>query len=291
MTPAILSFVLDVKLSYQGELTWKLMELKGNPSVYYWQPSKGGSGTPSQLDPTCPVGMVRVKGDLLDPLRTVPLQNQACLDGVRWNPKYLCQNFKSDYLQGQAIPSEARDFCIDAYEFPNIPGEYPAVMVSFDSAKALCEAQGKRLCTEDEWSFACEGERALPYPQGFHRYTDPTSSFPTSIRNDEGCNYDRLPGKPFNPRNIQNPKSELAAKELDRSFNGTAAGEQKLCVSDFGVKDLTGNIEEWTFRSKEKPSILKGGYWAPVRARCRLSEDAHGRGHRYYQTGFRCCLN
>ena len=50
------------------------------------------------------------------------------------------------------------NFCVDRYEYPNIPGQYPAVMVSWIDAGAVCEVEGKRLCSEDEWVFSCEGE-------------------------------------------------------------------------------------------------------------------------------------
>ena len=33
----------------------------------------------------------------------------------------------------------------------------------------ICQAQGKRLCTEREWNFACEGEEMRPYPYGWSR--------------------------------------------------------------------------------------------------------------------------
>jgi formylglycine-generating enzyme len=36
-------------------------------------------------------------------------------------------------------------------------------------------------------------------------------------------------------------------------------------------------------------SGLKGGYWGPVRTRCRPMTTAHNETFRYYQIGFRCC--
>ena len=60
-------------------------------------------------------------------------------------------------------------FCMDRYEWPNQKGELPALLVSWVDAKKQCEDIGKRLCTEDEFNFACEGEEMLPYTYGHAR--------------------------------------------------------------------------------------------------------------------------
>ena len=56
---------------------------------------------------------------------------------------------------------------------------------------------------------------------------------------------------------------------------------------------MTGNVDEITtsIRSTGYPSILKGGYWAKVRDRCRPSTRAHNQWYKNYQLGFRCCKN
>ena len=41
--------------------------------------------------------------------------------------------------------------CIDQFEFPNIPCEYPVVWYCRNEAAAICELQGKRLCDAHEW--------------------------------------------------------------------------------------------------------------------------------------------
>jgi MYXO-CTERM domain-containing protein len=54
---------------------------------------------------------------------------------------------------------------------------------------------------------------------------------------------------------------------------------------------MTGNVDEWTHsaRSTGFASVLKGGYWGPVRARCRPATRAHNEDFVAYQQGFRCC--
>ena len=74
-----------------------------------------------------------------------------------------------------------------------------------------------------------------------------------------------------------------------------ASGEMNRCVSPFGVRDMTGNVDEWVNNElgtlDEKPfrSTLKGGYWGPIRSRCRPVTSTHNRWFRFYQVGFRCC--
>ena len=52
--------------------------------------------------------------------------------------------------------------CIDQFEFPNIPCEYPLVWVRASEAAQICQAQGKRLCDAHEWEGACDGSLEAP---------------------------------------------------------------------------------------------------------------------------------
>ncbi len=54
-------------------------------------------------------------------------------------------------------PEDAKA-CIDQFEFPDIPCEYPVVWVKAREAAEICSAEGKRLCDAHEWEGACEGE-------------------------------------------------------------------------------------------------------------------------------------
>ncbi|MBI3541697.1 MAG: SUMF1/EgtB/PvdO family nonheme iron enzyme [Deltaproteobacteria bacterium] len=239
----------------------------------------------------CPAGMVRVKGLMPDSTQVVARQNAACEDAA-WRPQYLCTKFDERKLALPPARAKPLDTCVDRYEFPNVPGEFPGVLLSFDDGMKICASQGKHLCTEDEWTFACEGERALPYPYGYSRYVDPSSRFPDHVVQGDGCNIDVIRhGLRFDPkRMLKNKWSVEAVVEIDRLWAGTRAGERAKCVSPFGVYDITGNVEEWVDRSgSSHRSVLKGGYWSPVESRCQPGNAFHGPGHAYYQTGFRCC--
>lgn len=112
-------------------------------------------------------------------------------------------------------------FCIDKYEYPNRAGGMPQTKLSLDEARALCERQGKRLCTEDEWKWACAGLEGRIYPYG--------NSFI-----DGRCNNDT--------RTIE------------------SSGSKTNCVSPFGGYDMVGNVLEWVTAANGRPALMGGPY-------------------------------
>jgi len=58
--------------------------------------------------------------------------------------------------------AEQAHACIDQYEFPDIPCEYPVVWARAREAAEICSAVGKRLCDAHEWEGACEGRLLAP---------------------------------------------------------------------------------------------------------------------------------
>jgi formylglycine-generating enzyme required for sulfatase activity len=173
-----------------------------------------------------------------------------------------CARFAPTRCKGEKLP---RRFCIDQDEYVD-PGErLPAVRQSFALAESKCAAQGKRLCLESEWTLACEGPSALPYPTGLSR--------PSSV-----CNHDQT-------------KLSYGGKMLDLR---RAPEELDRCTSAYGVRSLTGNVDEWTVRDLSPGpyrSALKGGWWMPARNRCRPATVAHDEQYADFQTGFRCCAD
>jgi formylglycine-generating enzyme len=209
----------------------------------------------------------------------------------------------------EAAP-EAR-VCIDQFEFPGAPCEYPVVHVTAHEAVQLCEATGKRLCDAHEWEGACAGallpadreyafgldrramraahnrERELVWAYGVDK--DHTRCATTSFKTPgcPGSGYERCGSNTF-------PTG---------SFSG--------CVSPLGVYDLHGNVAEHMnlpMSTSELGSLgghglteMKGSWFifATTEAHpddCRWrAPDWHGssvtspRSHSNYHLGFRCC--
>lgn len=170
---------------------------------------------------------------------------------------------------------QKRRFCIDRYEYPNQAGVLPVVMVSWEDAAAACRVENKRLCSASEWTFACEGPERLPYPYGY-------------VRDATACNIDRHYRLP-DLQAFDEPRK--VAAELTRIDQRVPSGSMSRCVSPFGVHDMTGNVDEWVVNESRDPVVsgLKGGYFGPIRARCRPMTTDHNQWFRFYQVGFRCC--
>jgi hypothetical protein len=59
-------------------------------------------------------------------------------------------------------PEDAK-VCIDQFEFPDIPTEYPVVWVKAREAAEVCWVMGKRLADAHEWEGACAGSLQPPH--------------------------------------------------------------------------------------------------------------------------------
>ena len=150
---------------------------------------------------------------------------------------------------------------MDRYEYPNVPGAWPRVAVTWTDASAACEAAGKRLCTTKEWEGACGGSSNQPYPYG-RTYT-------------------------------------VGACATER--NGPVpAGTFPRCTTDAGVQDLVGSAWEWTATPLVAPVLsdtglreVRGGSWFSddVKGTCQPTDGypAARPDQPWEDVGFRCC--
>ena len=203
---------------------------------------------PDPVDPTCPAGMAHVPAGAFQAGATGEQVGAALEWPEDWN------------LPRARTERTVEGFCIDRYEYPNERGEKPRVFVTWPDAKALCEEQGKRLCTEDEWTKACAGPEGRLFPYG-------------DTWQAETCNDEVDVG--------------------DESGRGES-GSWRGCVSQYGVYDLQGNVSEWVsdvHGYKDSFRVLRGGtMWLSIYGQGCMSRHAHEeRGPTHGDDGFRCC--
>jgi hypothetical protein len=211
-------------------------------------------------DATCSPEMVLVEG------MYCPSLKQTCLKWVdpptSAYPNTRCAEWKEPATcEGERVHKR---YCVDREEFIRPPETLPIAHVSWTEAEALCEEKGARLCTEAEWEFACEGEAGLPYPYGYKRDSNI-------------CNFDRT------------DLGKMGEGLTDHRAPPDAFPE---CVSPFGIHNMVGNVDEWTWREGMNPpyrSALHGGWWLPGRNNCRQATLAHAENYFGPQVGFRCC--
>jgi formylglycine-generating enzyme required for sulfatase activity len=201
--------------------------------------------------------------------------------------------------------------CIDQFEFPDIPCEYPVVHVSARESVELCEAVGKRICDAHEWEGACAGAVRDPeseYAWGQERL---------EMRWLHNVGRERVwaygPTKDHSLCATGSHKSPgCTGGGYERCGSNTyPAGAFPACVSPFGVYDQHGNVaEHMNLPLRPDELASRGGYgWTEMKGSwfifasyeahpddCRWrAPDWHGSritslgSHSNYHLGFRCC--
>jgi hypothetical protein len=180
----------------------------------------------------------------------------------------LCQRYEPAHCR----PGLSLRFCIDRYEFPNQEGALPAVMVTFAEARSACEEEGKRLCRDLEWTFACEGPSGFALPYGDELVADACNVGQSG----PSVHAEEL----WEARNVSSVVARVDAR--------TRSGSLARCVSPVGAFDMTGNVEEWVVGS-DSSATLRGGQYAAPEPTCRSERTTTQPAYRMFHTGFRCC--
>ncbi len=168
-----------------------------------------------------------------------------------------------------AIPAKTSRFC--SYEMGD--ADLPVSCVHWADADAYCRFAGKRLLHETEWEFAARGTSGAKFPWGGGITTCATAA--TLLREGTGKSCSGLrPAK---------------------------VGTHPLGASQFGIVDLSGNVEEWTAdwyaehaASGASPRagashVLRGGGWlSPPSMTKTTSRDWGSAMEAGPNIGFRC---
>ncbi len=251
---------------------------------------------------------------------------------------------------------EVESFCIDRYEAPNRRGIKPYTGVLGIEAAWWCDRRGKRLCTQNEWVRAClgpDGDNDYGYGNTFVPGTYATQGMNVRLTKNEPapCNYDSFSENfakliaqrdkilgafnKFYPQvpdgSILTPENEntallneqyreayFAAKNFINEINEAVeiSGRRPRCVTEEGVVDMVGNVQEIALRKKMSVQDLQAlgssalnkdayiwmnWYWSPVahlgggagaKPTCRQAWGGeHVLSWRAFENGFRCCMD
>ncbi len=246
-------------------------------------------GMPPALS-RCPAEMVDIRGRYCIDRYEVTLVDEKA--GRRLSPYYhptraqTAASLKewTAYARGQtlAVPPPPDFQLSEAFE-PHAEsrvGVTPNGYLSGNLADVACRNAGKRLCTIDEWVFACRGEAARKFPYGDH-YEDGV------------CNVFRE----AHPGQILH--GDMSIGHLDPRLNlveGSAGpllrktGATTTCRSTWGndaVYDMVGNLDEWV--NADRGAFLGGFYSRSTREGCDSKVSSHPRSYFDYSLGTRCC--
>lgn len=172
--------------------------------------------------------------------------------------------------------------CIDVFEFPNRPCVVPFVYSYALVAAQLCGLTGKRLCTQEEWTDACEAD-----PKG-------------------GAARAYAYGDALDLEACHTGKTRAASCDVDKALWASCptetapSGSYPRCRSRLGVFDQHGNVAEAMIRREAGVNYvqLKGSAWFydgkmypdTCRFDPRWHVDTIDRSfHTNYHLGFRCC--
>ena len=126
-----------------------------------------------------PPGIVRLEKEVSRPVFPIPVSEQMVRvsSGVLLAGSMPNDRLRLDYAENDMEPHEMSEFEIDVLPFPNDPSRPFLTGITRKEAEVRCRTQGKRLCTELEWEWACKSSDNRRYPIG-NQYED--SAYPES---------------------------------------------------------------------------------------------------------------
>jgi formylglycine-generating enzyme required for sulfatase activity len=238
----------------------------------------------------CPAEMVDVRGRFCIDRYEATLVDQK--EGRRLSPYYhptraqTAASFKdwsrSAPVHGLSAPPPP-DFQLSEDFEPRAESRSsvtPSGYLSGNLAELACRNAGKRLCTIEEWIFACRGEGDHKFPYGDH-YEDGRCNVFRETHPAQVLHGDMSTGH-LDPRLnlVEAPSGPLLRK----------TGATMSCKSAWGgdaVYDMVGNLDEWV--NAAVGAFVGGFYSRSTREGCDSKVSSHPRAYFDYSLGTRCC--
>jgi len=159
--------------------------------------------------------------------------------------------------------------------------------------QAMCQAQGRRLLTNNEFLAACEGTQprtCLP-ARAIHPVVSRLRSPRPWIYNGIDCKAGNNAWGPcINDASLNDSVGEV----LDITISPAAGGNARAaCTSDYGVRNMAGVLGQWvsdTYRvgRREVRGQFNGGLYSQPASSCNYTTVAHGTDYTDYSIGCRC---
>ena len=207
---------------------------------------------------------------------------------------------------------ETAKVCVDQYEFPGVPCEYPVVHVRASEAAAICRAAGKRLCDAHEWEGACAGAVRSPEVEYSFKHDRRYSSGMHNLKREITWAYGPKKNHPLCGTTSFKTKDCPGGGWKQCGSNTFPAGAFPECKSPFGVYDQHGNAAEhmnlptapeemmsrgpgggltemkgsWFIFAKGEPHLDDCRWREPSWHESKVSDP---NSHKNYHLGFRCC--
>jgi len=243
-----------------------------------------------------------------------PMTRRECMDrrkaaGVRETPEPICGSpFMTPIYDPTRQKKSEATVCIDRYEFPSMPCDYPVTWVTTQEAMQICGVLDKRLCDAHEWEGACAG-RVLS-PEDDYDWRGPRKSQSGLHNLHREILWAYGPEKDHSKCATQSHRSKSCATSGWRGCgsNTYPAGAFPECRSPFGVYDQHGNAAEHMLLPLKEADLgseggtgvaeMKGSWFIfdhyeahkdDCRWRAPSWHDDEGLGHANYHLGFRCC--
>jgi formylglycine-generating enzyme required for sulfatase activity len=188
-------------------------------------------------------------------LSNAKFEPEACPPGmIKLDPTNFTMGSDDKYDNNPISDARVASFCIDPFEYPGKLGKEPVTDITWQKADSTCRSEGKRLCTEQEWEFACRGQNNFVYPYG-------NLYLPAS------CNTE---GKKIEP-----------------------TGSKLNCKTESNIYDLSGNVNEWTASNWDgnlRSKVIRGGAYISEGRDSKCTLRFSNRPETTARTiGFRCC--